>query len=98
MPKMQPLPVNDLILDLKNYRTVPQNNETDAINTLISIDPSGFWALMDSLLEDGYHPTENIIVLQSDGRYIVKEGNRRIAILKIIFRYAKDIDIDESYT
>lgn len=94
---MQTLSVDSLHLDLENYRTVPQKNETDAINTLITIDPSWFWALMDSLLENGYHPTENIIVLQNDGKYVVKEGNRRIAVLKIIFGYVKDIDISDSY-
>jgi len=97
MPIMRNLPVDSLQLDLKNYRTVPQKDETDAINALITIDPDWFWALMDSLLEDGYHPTENIIVLQSNGKYVVREGNRRIAALKIIFGYVKDIDIDDSY-
>ena len=97
MPTMQNLSVNSLHLDLENYRTIPQKDETDAINSLISIDPDWFWALMDSLLEDGYHLTENIIVLQKDGKYLVKEGNRRIAALKIIFRCVKDLDISDSY-
>jgi len=97
MPIMRNLSVDSLHLDLTNYRTIPQKDEIDAINALITIDPSWFWALMDSLLEDGYHPTENIIVLHSDGEYIVREGNRRIAVLKIIFGYAKGIDIDDSY-
>ncbi len=97
MPKMQNLSVDSLHLDLTNYRTIPQKDEIDAINALITIDSDWFWALMNSLLEDGYNPTENIIVLHSDGKYVVREGNRRIAILKIIFGYAKDIDIDDSY-
>ena len=93
---MQNLSVDSLSLDLTNYRTIPQKDENDAINALITIDPDWFWALMDSLLEDGYNPTENIIVLHSDGKYVVREGNRRIAVLKIIFGYVKDIDIDDS--
>jgi len=97
MPTMQNLSVDSLHLDLTNYRTTPQKDEIDAINALITIDPGWFWALTDSLLEDGYHPTENIIVLHSDGKYVVREGNRRISILKIILGYAKDIDIDDSY-
>lgn len=97
MSTMQNLSVDSLHLDLENYRTIPQKNETDSINALITIDPDWFWALMDSLLENGYHPTENIIVLQNDGEYVVKEGNRRIAILKILFGYIKDIDISDSY-
>lgn len=38
---------------------------------------------MESLLDDGYLPTENIIVLESpDGKMVVREGNRRVASLK----------------
>ena len=97
IPTMKNLSLDSLCLDLDNYRTVSQKNETDAINTLITADPDWFWPLMDSLLDNGYNPTENIIVLQNDGKYIVKEGNRRIAILKIIHGYVNDIDISESY-
>ena len=94
---MQNLSVDSLHLDLENYRAVPQKNEYDAINTLITIDPDWFGSLMQSLLNDGYHPTENIIVLKNDGEYVVKEGNRRIAVLKIIFGYVKNIDIFDLY-
>lgn len=87
MPKNDSLPVKDLTLDLHNFRTVPQPNETSAIHALIAIDTDWFWALMESLLDDGYLPTENIIVLNSNDGTIVKEGNRRIAALKLIHSY-----------
>jgi hypothetical protein len=77
--------VEDLSLDLKNFRTVPQKDEYSAVKAMISIKPEYFWALMESILDDGYLPTENIIVLkQSKTKLVVKEGNRRIAVLKII--------------
>lgn len=84
MPKTKLLEVKKLALDLKNFRTVPQPNEASAIHAMITINPDWFWALMESLLEDGYHPTENIIVLNVGKILVVKEGNRRIAALKII--------------
>jgi hypothetical protein len=84
MPSTTQLNVDKLHLDLSNFRTVHQKNETQAIKTMIAVSPDRFWALMDSLLDDGYHPTENIIILSSDNKYLVKEGNRRIAALKII--------------
>lgn len=96
MPTMKRLNVNLLYLDLDNFRTIHQKNETHAINTMITISPDRFWALLDSLLEDGYHATENILLLDLDGKYIVKEGNRRIAALKIIFGSVKNIDLTES--
>ncbi len=54
---------------------------------MISVNPDWFWALAESLLDDGYHLTENILVLQTDKagkNLIVKEGNRRIGALKLI--------------
>lgn len=91
MPTTTPLSVKELKLDLRNFRTVPQPNEANAIAALVSINPDWFWALMESLLSDGYHPTENILVLaggKSGTDMEVKEGNRRIAALKLIYGYA----------
>lgn len=82
--------VQELVLDLKNFRTVAQANEIEAIQAMISISPDKFWALAESLIDDGYHPTENIIVLissEDSSQMIVKEGNRRVGALKIIHGY-----------
>lgn len=95
MPTNEFMQVKALNLDLKNFRTVPQPDETHAINAMISINPDWFWALLESLLEDGYHPTENIIVQKDGGKHIVKEGNRRIAALKIILGHVSDIDVPD---
>ena len=92
MPTTTSLSVQDLKLDLRNFRTVPQSNEATAISALISINPDWFWALTESLLSDGYHPTENILVLaggKGGTDMEVKEGNRRVAALKLIFGYAR---------
>ena len=90
MPKTTTVAVQDLVIDLKNFRTVEQSDEMQAIQAMISIGSDEFWALTESLADDGYFPTENIIVLESDTdpKYLlVKEGNRRIAALKIIHGY-----------
>lgn len=86
MATTKQLAIKELHLDLKNYRTVPQKNEIDAVNAMIAIHTNRFWSLMESILEDdGYLPSENIIVLKDEkDRNIVKEGNRRIACLKLI--------------
>jgi len=88
--------VKDLKLDLTNYRTVPQPEEIQAVQTMVSIRPEWFWALMESLLDDGYLPTENILVLKSgaESELIVKEGNRRIAALKLIYEYLPINSVD----
>ncbi|MCY1200645.1 hypothetical protein D9M72_120810 [compost metagenome] len=77
--------VKDLAIDLNNFRTVPQKNELEATKAMISTSPDYFLGLMESLIEDGYLPTENIIVLEgADKKKVVKEGNRRVASLKVI--------------
>lgn len=81
--------VKKLNIDLTNYRTVPQKNELRSIHALVAIDPIRFWALAISLLDGGYHLTENILVLKYGKMLSVREGNRRIAALKIILGFAK---------
>lgn len=80
----QYLPVKDLSLDLRNYRTVPQSTEEDALHALVSIDTGRFWGLAKSLISDGYEPTDNIIVIRTSGTTVVKEGNRRVGAMKLI--------------
>ena len=85
MPLTQAVSISDLVLDLKNFRTVEQSSEAEAVQAMIAVSPEYFWGLMDSLIQDGYLPTENIIVLEVDSNTrLVKEGNRRVAALKII--------------
>jgi hypothetical protein len=63
---------------------MPQKSEKKAINVMIAIKPDRFFAVIDSIIDDGYLGTENLIVLNDGNKLIVKEGNRRIAALKLI--------------
>lgn len=87
MPENKTIAVGELTLDLANFRTVRQKSELAAVQAIIATSPDRFWALVDSLLTDGFLPTENILVLRS-GRggatKTVKEGNRRVAALKLL--------------
>jgi len=87
MAKSVPIDIQDLALDLRNYRTVEQPKEIQAVQAMISVSPDRFWALTESLLDDGYLPTENVIVskdTKNTGSLTVREGNRRVAALKLI--------------
>jgi len=95
MSNITKIDVKDLNLDLENYRTIHQPNEIEAIKAMVAIGSDRFYSLMESLIEDGYYPTENIIVIKKKEEYIVKEGNRRIGALKIIFGYIEYEDIPE---
>lgn len=103
MPETKPISILDLKLDLTNFRTVPQASEVDAVQAMISISPDRFWALMESLIEDGYLPTENILVIiagETHSEMIVKEGNRRIAALKMMHGHlpTEEINIPANIT
>ena len=92
MPMTMLMNVKELSLDLKNYRTVKQSSEPRAIRAMIAVNPEWFWSLTESLLRDGYLLTDNIIVLKSGNtktKYTVKEGNRRIAALKLSLKFVK---------
>lgn len=95
MSKTGQIEVKKLCLDLHNFRTMPQKSENDAINAMLSIKPDRFYAVMESIIKDNYLPTENIIVIEDTKALIVKEGNRRIAALKLIHGFidADDFDI-----
>lgn len=95
MPTTSSLLVQDLRLDLTNYRMVEQATELDAVRAMVETRPEYFWALTESLVDDGYLPTENILVLQGSGSTrTVKEGNRRIAALKLILGQFNNSNVD----
>lgn len=84
MPQHKDVSIQALHLDLSNYRTLKQSDEPHALHAMITVNPDRFWALTESLIEDGFLPIENIIVLESDdGALIIREGNRRVAALKL---------------
>ena len=76
--------ISKLSLDLHNYRTTPQKSEKSAIKAMIAIKPDRFFGVLESVLVDGFLLGENIIVLKVGSDLIVKEGNRRVAILKLL--------------
>lgn len=92
MSKAQQVSFDTLSLDLSNLRMMPQKSEQKAIHVMISIKPNRFFAVIESIIDDGYLRTENIIVLKKGKNLIVKEGNRRVAALKLIHGV---MDIDD---
>ncbi len=47
--KLENLRIKDLSLDLNNFRTQPQLNEKDAIDTMISTSPDNYWSLFQNV-------------------------------------------------
>lgn len=100
MPKPSETAVSTLKLDLKNYRTLPQKSEKGAIKAMITIKSERFWAILESILDSGYLNTENIVVQKNSmEQLIVKEGNRRVAALKLALGIydPDDFDVPQQY-
>ena len=80
--------VTNLLIDTKNPRldSSPEG-QADAIKAIAKLQGKKLRALAEHIISNGLNPIENILVIPEDGttgRYIVLEGNRRIAALKIL--------------
>lgn len=87
MSQISELLVSELHFDRENPRLVefgiqPQTPEKDILGIL--------WEAMDvmelvlSISSSGYFPHEPLIVTEEHGKYVVLEGNRRLAALKVL--------------
>jgi hypothetical protein len=79
--------VTDLQLDTGNYRTGKQDDQRDAIRALIEEQKNKLIHLAQDIIESGLSPLETVMVTAVPGeknRYIVVEGNRRVAAIKLV--------------
>lgn len=89
MIERQEIAVEDLRLDVLNPRIPPQTTQRGAIRALLD-DVKGaekLTKLGTSIAENGLSPIDDFMVTRADGSssaYVVLEGNRRIACLKLL--------------
>src|SRR5665811_1884713 len=83
-PEMQLDVLADLHLDPKNVRLETPSNaiEADILEDLFVNENA--LALVEGIAKIGYLTHEVPIALKRQGKYIVVEGNRRVAALKVI--------------
>ncbi len=87
MRKVKPIPIQNLLIDLQNPRYDPRTNQREALMTLAREQGNKLAALAEDIInESGLNPAELPMVMPSgDGTsFIVMEGNRRIAALKLL--------------
>lgn len=94
MPSTDEIQIERLTLDLSNFRTPVQTSEAAALKAMVAVNPKAFWALTESLLDSGFLPTENIVVLKSGKDLVVKEGNRRVAAIKLALGELRTTGLD----
>jgi hypothetical protein len=84
--KEKEIRVTDILLDTGNYRTGKQDDQRDAIRALIEEQKNKLVRLAQDIIENGLSPLETVMVCAVPGeknRYIVVEGNRRVAAIKL---------------
>lgn len=84
-PKLSTARIEDLRLDPLNPR-LPGENQGQAQDELLRIMARDYslLELARSFTDNGYFVEEPLIVVPEDGTYLVVEGNRRLAALKLL--------------
>jgi len=75
--------LSELDLDLHNVRIPAEGLDEPAIINYL-MGEANLLELITGILRDGYIDNELPLVVVEDGRYVVLEGNRRVASLKVI--------------
>jgi len=84
--KYQLVPISDLRFDPENPRLggVARNKTQEQIQKYLEGPPNYALDLVGSIAENGFLPYEPLIVRRDNGKYIVIEGNRRLAAVQAI--------------
>lgn len=86
MSKKLTLKLSNLYLDLQNPRYELQGSQNEALNTIAGEQKEKLLVLLRDIIANGLNPSDIPIVMPDKERvngYIVLEGNRRIAALKL---------------
>jgi hypothetical protein len=85
--RVRSIPLENLLLNLENPRHEPAPNQVAAIRTIAQSQGRKLVNLSKDIVENsGLNPMKLVMVTPADqtGRFRVKEGNRRVAALKIL--------------
>ena len=83
--KTENVKVDDLLLDSLNPR-IPEGKRSLSPDALLKFiaDTYNSIAVARSIAKHGYFPSEPLIAIKDKSKYIVVEGNRRLAALKLL--------------
>lgn len=82
-----PLKVDDLILDQDNPRITHAEGQQEALQKVVANQRTKLVKLAQSVAEHGLNPMDRLLVLrvhQKPERFIALEGNRRVAVFKML--------------
>ena len=79
--------IDQLLLNSENPRNESAANQRDALQKILDDQEEKLFVLAEDIVEAGLSPMDRMLVLREkkdSERFIVLEGNRRIAALKIL--------------
>jgi len=91
------LDIDELLLDLQNPRISKASSQREAIQKIIEDQDVKLVVLAESIVTDGLNPMDRWLVLKSAderGKYIVLEGNRRLATIRLLHNPAVMNDLE----
>ena len=103
------IPFDDIVLDPNNPRFFTEKSTGDVPDAKVadervqqrawaSIEGLGIQELYHSILRNGFLPLDRIVVRAlPNGKYVVVEGNRRLAALKLLRSRIEEGTIDEEH-
>lgn len=78
------VPIDSLLLDERNPRIGFGRDQEACLEKMIALGQP-FFAIAKDIAESGL-TIENIVVIRQKGKYVVKDGNRRVSALKLLNR------------
>lgn len=86
MAEVKSVNLQNLLLSLDNPRYGTTANQNQALRTMVQRQGRKLTKLAQDIVENGLNPTELVMVTPTDQpeRYIVVEGNRRVAAMKLL--------------
>lgn len=80
------LKIEQLLLDHENPRISEAESQREALQNILTDQGNKLYALAESIVQVGLNPMDRFLGLKSvkDKKYIILEGNRRTAALKIL--------------
>jgi hypothetical protein len=80
------LDIDDLLLDVDNPRIGEAASQTEALAAIVNLDSRHFKTMMESIRDHGLDPGDAFYIIEEEGfeDYVVVDGNRRLAALKVL--------------
>jgi len=83
-PEFKSIEVGKLLLDTANPRHEPVDSQREAIQALIRTERQKLVVLANDIADNGLSPIDRMLVLPKARNFIVVEGNRRLAAIKLL--------------